>query len=504
MKQFSVAAGHSVTLDAAAVVLDEGGTAVDAAVAAAMAAMVAEPVLAGLLGGGFLMVRPPAGGPRCLDFFVQTPRRKRPEGELDFRAIEAQFGTATQEFHIGAGAIATPGVAPGLAEAHARFGRMPLRELVQPALKAAREGLRVTSYQAELGRIVAAILTATPQAEALFCKEGVPLAEGETWANPALADVLETYALEGPRFVTEGEVAQALLALTDQGGHLLPEDLSRYIPRWRDPLTVSRRDATVHLNPAPALGGALIGFGLDLLPNDWEATDLASVFALTSAARRESGLDDDPHSGSARLFSEEVRARYQRELHGLRASTRGTTHISVIDRHGMGAALTLSNGEGCGLIARGTGIMPNNMLGEDDLVPGDWLSWDEDRRLSSMMAPSVVDWRDGRFAMIGSGGSNRIRTALVQVLARIIDHRARLDAAIEAPRLHVEGMPATLDFEDLAGEGTREALLRAYPEGRAWPDRSMFFGGVHGAMSCPRNGLSAAGDPRRAGVGSVR
>ena len=170
----------------------------------------------------------------------------------------------------------------------------------------------------------------------------------------------------------------------------------------------------------------------------------------------------------------------------------------------MGAALTLSNGEGCGLIAQGTGIMPNNMLGEDDLVPGDWLSWDEDRRLSSMMAPSVVDWRDGRFAMIGSGGSNRIRTALVQVLARIIDHGARLDAAIEAPRLHVEGMPATLDFEDLAGEGTREAILRAYPEGRAWPDRSMFFGGVHGAMSCPRNGLSAAGDPRRAGVGSVR
>ena len=500
---YAIAAGHSVTLDAAAAVLDEGGTAVDAAIAAGMAAMVAEPVLAGLLGGGFLMVRPPDGGPRCLDFFVQTPRRKRPEGELDFRAIEAQFGTATQEFHIGAGAIATPGAAPGLSEAHARFGRMPMRELVQPALIAAREGINVTAYQAELGRIVAAILMATPQAEALFCKDGAPLPDGATWANPALADVLETYALEGPRFVTEGEVAQALLSLTEQGGHLSAEDLRRYQPRWREPLAVQRREAMVHLNPAPALGGALIGFGLDLLPDGWDAATLAAVFAATSTARRESGLDDDPRAGVERLRSEALRKRYLREVQGARASLRGTTHISVIDRNGMGAALTLSNGEGCGLIAPGTGIMPNNMLGEDDLVPGDWLSWDEDQRLSSMMAPSVVEWPDGRFAMIGSGGSNRIRTALVQVIARIIDHGARLDAAIEAPRLHVEGLPATLDFEDLAGEQVRETLLAIYPEGRAWPDRSMFFGGVHAAMSCPRNGLSSAGDPRRAGVGFV-
>ncbi|MEL6210425.1 MAG: gamma-glutamyltransferase, partial [Pseudomonadota bacterium] len=188
---------------------------------------------------------------------------------------------------------------------------------------------------------------------------------------------------------------------------------------------------------------------------------------------------------------------------GRPAARRGTTHLSAVDSAGWAAALTLSNGEGCGLIVPGTGIMPNNMLGEEDLVPGDPLGWREGVRLSSMMAPMAVSWPDGRAAMLGSGGSNRIRTALAQVVARVVDRGEPLDVAIQAPRLHVEGVrEAAVDFEEAGlAEGDRAALLDAFPEARGWGEPSMFFGGVHGVMRDAGGGLSAAGDARRDGVG---
>ncbi len=127
-----------------------------------------------------------------------------------------------------------------------------------------------------------------------------------------------------------------------------------------------------------------------------------------------------------------------------------------------------------------------------------------------MMAPMAVDWPDGRFAMLGSGGSNRIRTALAQVLVALVDRDERMEPAIEAARLHVEpgtpeepgappGPPA-VEFEDLAGDAARAALVAAFPTARAWPERSMYFGGVHGARRRRAGDLEAAGDPRRAGV----
>jgi gamma-glutamyltranspeptidase / glutathione hydrolase len=509
MPDFAVAAGHRVTAEAAAEVLRAGGTAVDAAIAAGLACMVAEPALAGLLGGGFLMVREPGGRTRALDFFVETPKRKRPAGDLDFRAIEAQFGTATQEFHIGAGSIATPGVAPGLAEAHARYGRMPMTALAQPAITAAREGVRVTDYQSFICGIIEPILTASAAARALFCDGDVLMREGSLFRNPEFADVIEVMAHEGPRFVTEGEVGRGILALCDQGGHLTAADLAGYRPAWREPLKVERAGVRISVNPPPSLGGALAVFSLELLGPGPDAVALARAFAATSRARLEADLATDPVAGAARLLSPALVARYRAELRGRPPATRGTTHISVIDAAGMGAAMTLSNGEGCGQIVPGTGLMPNNMLGEADLVPGGWHSWTPDRRLASMMAPMAVDWPDQRFAMLGSGGSNRIRTALAQVLVRLIDGSERMEPAIEAPRLHVEpgpearldpGAPPAVEFEDLAGEAARAALMAAFPQARPWPDRSMYFGGVHGARRRRAGDLEAAGDPRRAGV----
>jgi gamma-glutamyltranspeptidase/glutathione hydrolase len=496
---YAVAAGHQLTAEAAAEVLRAGGTAVDACIAGALTATAAEPVLASLLGGGFLMVREAGGKRDLLDFFVQTPRRKRSEAELDFREIHADFGETTQAFHIGAGAMATPGVAAGLALAHDRYGRLPLRELAGPAIAHARDGVTVTEFQASLLNIVAPIYSASPAARAIFCDaDGAMLGAGATFRNPELADVLDVYAREGLRFIHEGEVARALLALSAEGGHLTAEDLRAYRPIRRAPITHSRGGAEISLNPAPSLGGTLIAFALSLIPRGAAPADYARAFAATTRARLEAAVDEDP-SNAERLLSPEMIEKYRKTLAGRPAATRGTTHISAVDRTGASAALTLSNGEGCGLIAPGTGLMPNNMLGEEDLCPAGFNLWPTDARLSSMMAPTCVTWPDGSTAMLGSGGSNRIRSALAQVLARLADG-ARLDDAIHAPRLHSEGAPASVDFEDRIPEGDRVALLSAFPEARGWAADSMFFGGVHAVRRAAGGAVEAAGDPRRAGV----
>ncbi|MEM9060098.1 MAG: gamma-glutamyltransferase [Pseudomonadota bacterium] len=507
MTGFAVACGHQVTADAAAEILRAGGSAVDAAVGGAMAAMVAEPVLAGLLGGGFLMVREPAGEARLLDAFVQTPFQRLPDSELSIDEVHANFGATTQGFHIGPGSIAVPGIAPGLWEAHTRFGRLPMKTLVQPALKAAREGVTITAYQARLKQIVGPILTATEGARARFCDGDALIGEGVIHRNLDLGDVLEEFAHEGPRFVSEGEIASALLALSQNGGQMIAQDLRDYKPVWRDPVTRNRKGVRVRLNPAPSLGGTLIAFGLDVLPGDPDLRDMVLALEATAHARLDSDIMRDPQGGAARLMDARLIDSYRKSIRTHRAAVRGTTHISVIDGDGLGAALTLSNGEGCGHVLPGTGIMPNNMLGEDDLLPNGLQSWSPGRRLSSMMAPLIAAWPDGRFAMLGSGGSNRIRTALVQVLTGLIDGGRHLADAIEDARVHVEispdedGRPETqIEFEDLGNAEARDLISRSWPEARLWPERSMFFGGVHAASAGPGGQRDAAGDPRRAGV----
>ena len=504
---YAIACGHQVTADAAADVLRAGGSAVDAAIAAGLTAMVAEPVLAGLLGGGFLLVREPNGSTNVLDAFVQTPSRKLPDSDIALDVVTADFGTTTQDFHIGPGSIAVPGLAKGLAEAHSRFGRIPFPELAAPAIKAAREGIPLTSYQAQLARIVEPILTATPGAKALHCQGDTLAGKGQTIRNPDLADVLEVFAHEDARFVTEGEIAQTLLSLTDQGGQITADDLKRYEPIWRKPLTQHRASARVSMNPPPALGGALIAFTLQMLGRQPDCIAIAQALEATATARLETDLLRDPVGGAVRLLDPELVERYRTEILKRRAATRGTTHISIIDASGMGAALTLSNGEGCGHILPGTGIMPNNMLGEDDLLPDGMQSWRPNERLSSMMTPMAVDWPDGRFAMLGSGGSNRIRSALAQVLVGLLDHDRHLADAIGAPRLHLEpdtdpeGQPVLIvDAETPTSHEEREAILIAYPTARIWDEPSMFFGGVHAVQGTGSGARDAAGDPRRSGV----
>jgi gamma-glutamyltranspeptidase/glutathione hydrolase len=506
-----VAAGHTLTAEAAAEVLRAGGNAYDAVLAALLVACVSEPVLCSPGGGGFLLARPAMQKPRVYDFFVQTPAAHRPESELDFRPILADFGAVTQEFHIGHGTVAVPGVVRGLFDIHRDLGTLPMGDIVAQAVSHAKDGIHVTPFQAYLFRVVSATFTATEECHRIFRGRDdtrALVAEGETLRQPELADTLETLAIEGDALFYRGEIAACIANDMQRGGQITREDLAKYAVERRLPLTLDYHGVRMHTNPPPSSGGLLIAFGLKLLePVDVNALDFAScayldtlsrVMGATAEARvaaaGDSGLD------SERILDDRFLARYRSEIAGRAASRRGTTHISVIDADGNLASLTVSNGEGSGYVVPGTGIVMNNMLGEEDLNPGGFHRWPEGHRMTSMMAPSLLEWPDGGTVALGSGGSNRLRTAILQVLLNLIDFRLPVEEAVYAPRVHYENgllsVEGGFDVERLG------ALLEAFPDHQLWDARNMFFGGVH-TVTASGQSMHGAGDARRGGASLV-
>jgi gamma-glutamyltranspeptidase/glutathione hydrolase len=477
---------------------EAGGNAFDAALAALAAACVVEPVLTSLGGGGFLLAQQHDRKPVLYDFFVQTPQRRGP-ADSEFYPVVADFGTAQQEFHIGAGSIATPGTVRGLTHCHTLLGSLPLREIVAPAIEYATAGVAVNELQAYIFSVVEPIYRATPAAESLYGGSALRGA-GERFRQPDLAQTLAWLGEEGDAPFYDGEIAQRLVALSgEHRGHLGTADLHNYQVIERQPLDHRFRGYRVATNPPPSSGGALLTFALSMLDGqdlahagfggrDYLRT-LASIMADTNLARRE-GLVD--RSSRHRELMEEYRAT----IAGHPVNNRGTTHISTIDARGNLASMTLSNGEGSGHLLPGTGIMLNNMLGEEDLNPQGFNRWPCDVRVSSMMAPTLAE--DSRHLIaIGSGGSNRLRTAILQTLFNLIGFGMSPEAAVNAPRLHIER--EHLDIEPGFDDEAVAALLREYPEHRCWSSHNLFFGGTHTVCWDGRE-FSGAGDPRRGGV----
>ncbi len=517
----AVACGHQETAAAAAEILAEGGNAFDAALAAMCAAFVVEPVFCSLGGGGFLLAGPAEGAATAYDFFVETPRRRAADA-LDFYPILADFGTATQEFHIGLGAMATPGAIKGLFEVHADLASLPMTRLVEPAVRLARDGWRLRPIDHYVFRVVGPILTARADSRGAYTRaDGELLHRGDVMRQPDLAACLEALAREGAALFYDGEMGEALVAACrDGGGQLSRADLADYRVARRAPLVRDYRGARILTNPPPSSGGILIAFALEMLRERDPArlgfgsgehlALMTRVMALTNRARLESRLHEalderEEADAAARLFDPALLRRYVEEVRGRPACGRGTTHISVIDGEGNLAALSLSNGEGCGYVLPGTGIMLNNMLGEEDLNVAGFGAWREGTRMSSMMAPTLALLADGGVAALGSGGSNRIRTAILQVLSNLIDFERPVAEAVAAPRIHFEngllniegGHPADSDraVAALVGDLCRQIM--------AWPEHNLFFGGVHAATRSAAGEFAAGGDPRRGGATEI-
>jgi gamma-glutamyltranspeptidase/glutathione hydrolase len=295
-------------------------------------------------------------------------------------------------------------------------------------------------------------------------------------------------------------MAERLVRLCrEHGGHLGHNDLDQYRLIRREPLRHSYRGYQVAANPIPSSGGTLISFALAALGNQdivsagfgstrhlWT---LAEVMAHTDLARQDGLLArSERHS--------ELMAAHLAALAGHPVNNRGTTHISAIDAQGNSASITLSNGEGSGLLLPATGIMLNNMLGEEDLNPEGFNRWSENVRVSSMMAPTLAqDHR--RLIAIGSGGSNRLRTAILQTLSNLIDFGMTPEHAVNAARIHLER--GRLDIEPGLPEDAVAVLGRHYTDHQVWESHNLFFGGTH-TVCWDGKTFTGAGDPRRGGI----
>jgi gamma-glutamyltranspeptidase/glutathione hydrolase len=491
-----VAAGHPLTAQAGASVLREGGNAVDATVAAMLTSFVAEPLLTGLGAGGYMLV---AGGdqePALLDFFVQAPSRPPVGGDrrgtspdavapAELQAVDVSFGDAAQVFHIGPASCGVYGTPAGVCEAARRWGTIPLAELAIPAARLAREGVALNHGQAYIAEILADLLTSTPECAALWAPAGRVLREGEVLRDEALGDALELLGAHGAQPFYEGDVAAVVCDwLAARGGSLSAQDLAGYRAIERVPVRIGYRGREVLTNPPPSAGGTLLAYALALLDRGPAPPTLSGVVEAMRAAQDArtpdflEGLGDD---GFLERF--------------LSMRLGSTTHISVLDGEGRACSATCTNGEGSGVVVPATGLHLNNVMGEQDLNPFGFHLHPPGRRMPSMMAPSIVT-RDGQVELVlGSAGSNRIRSALLQTIVAAVDRDLDARPAVDAPRVHLEdgvlyAEPGIAALDELADECMR--IVR-------FSELNLFFGGVQAVRRRGRT-LTGAGDPRRGGV----
>jgi gamma-glutamyltranspeptidase/glutathione hydrolase len=475
-----VAAGHPLTAEAGARILRAGGNAVDAALAALLASFMTEPLLTGLGAGGYMLVAPPGGEPVLLDFMVEAPGRGAdPAARAELDAVVVDFGDAVQKFHIGASSCGVYGVPAGVAAAAERFGRLALPDLAAPAIALARDGVEVNRQQAYLWKLLEPIVVSTPESRARYCVDGRVPRAGDRLRDPALAGAIARLAADGAAPFYTGDIGTAVSdAVLARGGLLTREDLAAYAAVPREPVRVAYRGRDVLTNPPPSAGGILIGYALALLERAAGPPSVAQLVAAMAAAQAERTPE----------FLEGLAA--PGFLERFMASRLGaTTHVSVLDADGWACAVTSTNGEGSGLVVPGTGVHVNNMMGEQDLSPLGWFTHPPGRRLPSMMAPTAVLAGGAPELVLGSAGSNRIRSAILQVIVNVLDRGMDAQAAVDAPRVHLEdGIVYAEPGVDTTGVAETVAWFR---------ERNLFFGGCQ-AVEGRR--FTGGGDPRRGGA----
>ncbi|MEE2704244.1 MAG: gamma-glutamyltransferase [Myxococcota bacterium] len=489
-----VASGDRATTECAAELLRAGGNAFDAAVGAGFGATVAEPALTSLGGGGFLLARTAAGASRLFDFFVDTPGDGAIAHEPHFEPVTIRFPGSSQLFNVGRGSVAVPGTLAGLLHVHERLGRLPLEQVVAPAISLARNGVELSAAQAYFLGLLSPIFNLTEGGRRQFGLHEGQLSEGRELRNPELAAFLETLPKTRGHSFYHGEIARTIEDDLRRDGLLTTRDLASYRVIERQPLEVPYREFRLLSNPAPSFGGSLLGLALRLTAeqqlgaSEWgSATHLRTLAAVNVEVAR---LRE---SGSGVGHGIDVAGAESAER--IRRVSGGTTHLCVADAEGNVATLTASNGEGSGYVVPGTGIMLNNMLGEDDLHPEGFHSDPPGVRVSSMMSPSILLEGDTVRLAIGSGGSKRIRSAIYQVLTHRIDFGLELQAAIDAPRLHWDG--ERMQLEPGFPLESIEAVRNYWPT-NLWKRHDVYFGGVQAVEP----GVAGAADPRRGGVAS--
>ncbi|CAN5265325.1 N/A [soil metagenome] len=456
----AVAAGHPATTAAGIEILEDGGSAADAAVAAVLASCVAETVMTGLLGGGHAIYFDAASGrTRNLDCFVAVPGLGEDRRDVELLHLEVLFGVELVHYAVGPASCGVPGLPAGLELLWREHGQLPWGRVVEPALRLARDGVDFPAAHAACLAMLAPVMTMNEGAR-IYSPDGQLLEPGSRLEQPGLVRALEALAAEGAGSAYRGSIAEALLALcADRGGVVTRLDLEHYEASWSEPVPSTYLDL-----------GLLTRGGLSGLPE--------TLLRLP----RLRGLDEVDRV----LTLVEV-------LEAPSVGGGDTTNAAVVDDRGNACVFTTSLGLGSGDFLPGLDLHLNSMLGEVDLLQG---RLDPGDRMQSMMAPTLAFDDDGLALAAGAAGGTRLRTALLGVIAGILDEGLDPAVAVARPRFH----PA-LEVVNAEPGVDEAALVSLEARGRAvrrWPGQHHYFGGV---SVISRAG--AAGDPRRNGAAST-
>jgi gamma-glutamyltranspeptidase/glutathione hydrolase len=510
----AVAAGDPYVARAAKEILQAGGNAYDAAVAAGWASFVAEQALTSAGGGGFLLGVGGKQQPVLYDFFVQTPLHRHPQAEEapdpDFFGVEIDFGSTRQTFHCGMASMTVPGCIQGLFTVAAERCTMPMAELMTPAVQLAKEGVPLSSFQYELFKLIAPALIALPEGKKLYTINNELPKQGDLLCNPELASFLKFLAAEGTAEFYKGEIAATVAAeCTKRGGLLTRADFEQYKVVKRHPLKLNLPYGTCYSNPLPSAGGSLAALALALqaelpVPKQWYSKQnlqqWVAVFKQVQEVRKTGGnnfttaMENAFRPNALQKLAEQIKTD---------SFLGTTTHLSVADKLGNVVLMTTSQGQGSGYVAPGTGVSFNNMLGEADLNPNGFFNWPVNTRVGSMMAPTALQLNNGSWFGTGTGGANRIRSTLAEVIYGVGALQLPPEEAILLGRLHLEGKELFLEGAwpaEAYDKGVLQSALEVTPFAE---ERAFFFGGTHSVSIDNKDQVNAHADLRRNGAAEV-
>lgn len=463
-----VATNHPLASAAGVEMLAAGGNAADAAVAALFTLTVVEPMMVGLLGGGLSHIRTPDGTHIVLDGLSAAPALARPDQYQPAPNAQGHETTGARN-QLGATAMATAGAVIGWATLLRRFGTMPLADVIQPAIRHASRGFRVTPYLAECTADCAPDLARDPTIAAIFLPNGTPIRAGDKLLQPLAADALQAIATEGPTALHGGALGRIVADhIAAHGGTLRLEDLAAYTIRDRAPVRGTYRGHEIIAPPPPASSGVHIiqmlaileGYDLPALQHTDPARLhlIAEALKIAFADRAAATADPDFIAVPVAAITDRTYAAHRRaQIDPTRAqawqaeiSPGGevhTTHLTVADRNGLviASTQTINSLFGARIMVPGTGLIANNNMFLFDPRPGRALSIAPGKRVTTSMAPSFV-LRDNRLLYaLGQPGGLRIFGSVMQAILNLVDHDMTLQQAVEAPRLWTNGGPLELE-----------------------------------------------------------
>ncbi len=471
-----VVTSHPLASDVGVDILRRGGNAVDAAVAVAFALTVVHPVAGNIGGGGFMVIRTRDDTVRTLDF-----REAAPSGATRSMYVDSARNVLASSL-TGPLSVGVPGTVAGLFEAHRRFGRLPWKELVAPAVLLARDGHVLDGVRSrQIGR-EAERLARFPASRAQFLVNGEVPPAGTRLVQSDLARTLQLIADSGSPVFYHGSIAELIVQEMARGGGLITrDDLARYRVKWRDPIAIGYRGYTVYTMPPPSGGGVTLAEILNVMEGYAPLPSFGSarLMHLQTEAMRRAYSDRNAFLGDpdfveiplSRLLSKSYAARLRADIDPQRATPSPpaggghregteTTHFSIVDADGsaVSCTTTLNNDFGSAVTVPGAGFLLNDEM--DDfmtapgrpnlfgLVQGEANAIAPGKRMLSGMTPAIVLDPAGRlFLVLGSPGGSRITTAVYQVISDAIDQDMPLPTAVAAPRLHHQGVPDTLHLE---------------------------------------------------------